>query len=291
MSRNLDTCKKTRAIASNTLATTLKTLFSTGDRISETRLAKVWLEELRRNPGVFSDGWYAPPPHGIGVLFGTASRMGRQNYYTLRSKEMWPKEDIYLDKDNEMGYFYASPVDCKTGIIGDFGLTIYIGNKPEVKDHLKTCMYIVRKIFNRIEVGMKFSDAFVFAEQIVASYGMVNGVTSTTGPTGKDFGHTVPATYFDWTANEQAVLENGNADGESVKNMISSKRVFVNSVEEQTFQPGMAVTLEPKLTVVDNAAIPMGSFHTIVFIHDNGSKELVTNFDEVFKIVGMDYMM
>ncbi len=35
----------------------------------------------------------------------------------------------------------------------------------------------------------------------------------------------------------------------------------------------------------------LGSFHTIVLIHDNGTKELLTNFDKIFKLFEMDYML
>lgn len=204
---------------------------------------------------------------------------------------MWPKSDVYLDRDNGMAYLFASPVDKKSGIIGDFGLTVYFGDDSIVEEHLKKCLNINRQIFDFIEVGRKFSEVYRYAEKIITEQGLKNGVISTTDPAGKDFGHTVPATYFEWTNEERNILESAEPDWELFKNMLNKKRVFVNSLEETTYRPGMAITLEPRLTVVNNPHIPMGSFHTIVAIHEDGSKELLTNFDEIFTAVGMDFMV
>lgn len=290
MTDSLNTCKTIRQFAADVLCETLQEVFNNSNPISETFFRDSWFKKLRKNPTIFPDGWYEPPPHGIGVLFGTADKGGRQNYKSLRPEEMWPKKDIFLGDKNEMAYLFASPVDRKSDIIGDFGLTIYLGNKQEIKEHLRRCMQINLEIFNFIEVGRKFSEVYKYAEQIIAKHGLANEVTSTTDPTGRDFGHTVPASYFEWTREEKSILENGELNWESTKNMISKKRVFVSSVEKTTYQPGMAITLEPRLTVPDNPNIPMGSFHTIAVINEDGTKELLTNFDKIFEIVGMDYM-
>lgn len=287
----IDICKQTRAIAVETLASTLGDVLKSKEQVSEKKTVDWWLGKLRENETLFPDGWYTPPPHGICVLYGIAEQTSRQNYKNLRQEEVWPKEDVYLGGKNEMGYLFASPVDRKTGIIGDFGMTIYVGNKQEIKDHLKRCMEINRKIFDFLEVGKKFLEINTFAETLFAKYGLTNGVVSTTDPAGKNLGHTIPGIYSDWTEREKNIFENGQTNWSSVKDLINKKRVFVNAVEETVVEPNMAITIEPRLTTIDNPSIPMGSFHTIGVINDDGSKEFLTNFDQIFDVVEMDYMM
>lgn len=290
MKSKIDICKRTRTIASGTLYTTLQN-FMDRKSLSERRFRNAWLVELRKNQTIFPDGWYDPPPNGIGVLFGTGEEKSRLNYKSLRSEEMWPKKEIFLNGNNEMAYFYASPVDKEAGIIGDFGLTIYLGNNSSIIDHLKKCWEINLEIFEFIQVGMKFSEVYKFAEKIIAKYGLSNQIVSSTDPVGQNIGHTIPASYFEWSKEEKLIIENGISDWEPVKNMISKKRVFINSIEDMVYQTGMAVTLEPRLTSINNPSIPMSSFHTIVVINPDGSKELLSNFEEIFKLVGMTYML
>lgn len=291
MDQKIDICKKTRLIASRSFANTLRELLSNEKPVSEEVFRNKWLIELRKNQAIYPDGWYIPPPHGIGVLFGADEENSRVNYKSLRPEKMWPKGNIFLEGKNEMAYIFASPVDKKYGIIGDFGLTVYLGDNLAVKNYLRKCWKINLEIFNFIQVRMKFSEVYKFAKRVIAKYGLTNQVISSADPTGEDIGHTVPASYFEWSAEEKLILERGITNWESASNMISRKRVFINSIEETTFQTGMAVTLEPRLTVPNNPAIPMGSFHTIVIINADGKKELLSNFDEIFRIVGMDYMV
>ncbi|MCL5970915.1 MAG: hypothetical protein M1450_05465, partial [Patescibacteria group bacterium] len=76
-----------------------------------------------------------------------------------------------------------------------------------------------------------------------------------------------------------------------IKDLISKKRVFINETEQETLEPGMAITMEPRLTLAGNPDIPMASYHTIILIKENGEKELLTDFDEIFELVGMNYML
>jgi hypothetical protein len=224
------------------------------------------------------------------VLFGTENKNSRQNYRSLRPKEIWPRDDIFLETPNQMAYLFASPVDKESGIIGDFGLSIYLGNKNEIKNHLRLCLQINNKIFNYIEIGMPFSMVYGYAMDLIAKYGLTNEITSTTDPTGKDIGHTIPTSYEKWNDDELQVFNKGEINWPEITDMISKKRIFVNPTEKTVYQKGMALTLEPRLTVKDNPEIPMASFHTIVIIHGDGTKELRTDFEEIFSVLGMDYM-
>ena len=132
----LKACRSARVLAAQSLHTTLDTLLSHKQSISEVQLRDTWLAEMRRNSTIFPDGWYMPPPHGIGVLFGSAHKESRMNYSHLRLPQVWPRSDIMLGGKNEMAYLYASPVDKSTGIIGDFGMVIYLGNDNKIGSRL-----------------------------------------------------------------------------------------------------------------------------------------------------------
>lgn len=288
--QKLEICKSTRQIAARTLHTVLGELLHSGQPISESRLRDKWLEELRKNPSIFPDGWYLPPPHGIGVLIGTTNQDSRQNYKSLRPEEMWPREDIVLNKEHPIMYAFASPVDRKTGIIGDFGMTLYFGDDPEIIHHLKICLQLDQEIYEKMQVGMSFSKVSQIAEEQLELHGLINKVTSITDPAGVNIGHTLPASYEDWSSEEFAIIQKGEARWEEVAQLISKKRRFLSKMEKLQIKPGMALTNESRPTVENKPHIPMASFHTIVVFHSDGKKELLTNFDEIFRLTGMDYM-
>jgi hypothetical protein len=289
--QKLETCQRLRAIASHSLAASLKTSLFMDTPLSEVAFRDTFLSHLREKPDLFPEGWYTPPPHGIGVLFGSTERNSRHNYHSLRPEHMWPKDSIFLDQKNGMAYLFASPVDRQTGIIGDFGLTLYLGNDERIIEYIKLCYRVVCEIYEGYRTGMRFSDAYLLAEDVVSNYRLRNEVTSTTDPAGLDYGHTIPGISDEWTIQEQALFKNADSSWLPFKNALSRKRVFISPIEDAVFSAGMAVTLEPRLTSLHDAGLPMISFHTVVVFWEDGSKELLTNFDEIFRVAGMGYML
>ncbi|MBU2632479.1 hypothetical protein KKG52_02075 [Patescibacteria group bacterium] len=73
--------------------------------------------------------------------------------------------------------------------------------------------------------------------------------------------------------------------------MISKKRLFVNNIEKLKIKPGFAFTIEPRIINSKNPKIPLASYHAIALFHEDGKKELLTGFNDVFKLVGMNYML
>ena len=278
-------CKETREIAAKSLAIVLKRLLDLNEPISESMLRDNWLDEVRKNNSVFPDGWYEPPPHGMGVLFGSEKDINRISPSSLRLEEFWPRNDIILDRENGIIFVYMSLIDKNTGIIGDFGLTLYLGKNEIVQNHLKKCLQINKEIFEQLKVGMEFKEINMLAFELLKNKGLSSNLSSPSDPTGTNIGHTIPASYEDW--------ENWNCTDEwqKIKDMISKKRKFVNSLESLKIRNGMAFTIEPRPFVVDNPTIPKVWFHTIAVFKENGEKELLTNFDELFKLTGMDYIM
>jgi hypothetical protein len=282
-------CKKTREIAADTLKTSLEKLLSKNKPISEIGFASAWLLELRRHKEIFPDGWYIPPPSGIAVLFGRDDEFSRINFTSVRPENYWPRKDVLLDLNNGIIMAYASPVDKKTGIIGDFEMTIYFGKNPQIIDHFKKNLQIVNELFSFAQIGMTLSDIATKGHKIIKGKGLSNSIFSINDSTSTNIGHTIPFSYESRTGSEFKVFKNGT--WENICLMISKKREFLNNIAEFKIRPGMAFTIEPRLKSSNNSKLPLSSFHAIALFHKNGEKELLTNFDKIFRLAGMDYML
>lgn len=82
-----------------------------------------------------------------------------------------------------------------------------------------------------------------------------------------------------------------NVSWEKVCEAISRKRIFLNNIEQTILKDGMAITIEPRPRSITEKEIPMVSFHTIGLFYNKDSKELLTNFDDIFKLCSMDYLL
>ena len=287
----LEVCKKTRKIAADTLVVSLEQLLKSDQSISEVNLRDRWLEEMRKNTNIFSDGWYSAPPYGITILFASRNNPKRADFVNLRPEQYWPKEDIFLDKDEGYAYLFSSPVNRKTGFAGDFAINIYLGNDSKTKKHLKTSLEIDKQIFEFIKVGMTFSEIFQFADNLFRKNGLRNNIVSITDPGGVNIGHTIPAVYEGWSIEELESLNNAGKNWSKFKNNLSKKRRFLSIRDNLKVEPKMAFTIEPALKMISEETIPMTMFHHTTLIKENGQKELLTNFDEIFRLIGMNYML
>lgn len=254
------------------------------EKISELKFKNIWLENLEQNPEIYSKGWYDPPPDGITVLFAGEQNLSRVSPKSIRPEEFWPKEDIYLNTEG-LAFFYASPVDKQTGIIGDFGLSIYLGKNSKIVEHFKKSYESVLKIFDAIEIGMKFRDIAHLGKQVLASKRLFSMLSSSSDPTGTNIGHSLVGITPEWNEGELKLA----TDWKSFKELIRTKRIFINEIEEFEIKPGMAFTLEPRPESTSDKNLPMVYFHTIVLIHEDGKKELLSEFDELFKLAGRRY--
>src|SRR3989344_4419463 len=96
----LEICKQTRKFAADSLHKALKKLLESNTPISEVMFRDAWLSEMRKDATIFPDGWYDPPPHGIGIVFGTISEPDRINFPVLRKEKFWPRNDVFLDRND-----------------------------------------------------------------------------------------------------------------------------------------------------------------------------------------------
>ncbi len=289
IAEKLDSAQATREIAASALHASLQQFLRQSGDFSEADLCDEWLLRMQAQPSLFAEGWYGTPG-GIGVLFGNDKEGdgGRVDYDSLRPQKNWPSKNRILDVQNGLIYAYASPVSRQTGIIGDFGATLYFGKNKKIQKLLRRSLEVNRKISRSVEVGQKLSDVYSVAQQIIANEGLVNKVTSTTDISGVNIGHTIPASYEDWTVEEMSLIDSGGFEG--IKKMLSGKRVFINNVSDTTVKSGMAFTIEPRMKLKSDPAVPQASYHTVCVVKPDGTVELLENFNELFKLVGMDYM-
>jgi len=287
----LKICKQTREIAADALYKTLQKVLKSKKPISEISFRDLWLSEMRKSASIFTDGWYMPPPHGIGVLFATDSNVERLNFKSIRPEEFWPRDDIFLDLKKGMVLLYAGLVNKKSGIIGDFEITLYFGKNKNIHKQLKVNLDIIHKIFENAKIGMKLSDVYMYGSKLLKENKLVNIIYSVSDSTSTNIGHTVPFSYEDMTSEEIKILTSGKKNWNKVCTMISKKRKFVNTVEPLILKPSMAITIEPRSKVKGKKDSPLISFHAIMVIDKNGGKELLTDFDKIFKLTGMSYMI
>ncbi len=288
-SNSLTICKSTRKIAAKSLYKTLKEVLKSKKPVSEYNFAKLWLKNLKSHKSIFPEGWYSPPPNGMGVLFATDKAHKRIEFKTLRDKESWPSKNIFLDRESGFIMVYFSPVDKKSFIIGDFGMSIYLGKNKKIQKALKKDLEIIKEVAEKIKIGKKISDLNVIAKKELTKNNLTNEWwMSYTDITGTNYGHTIPGTDAPWISDELNILKNGKFSEKAL--VISKKRKFVNASESTIIMPGIGVTLEPRAAQKEDKSIPMVYFHTIITFDIKGKKELLTNFDKIFKLCGMDYM-
>jgi hypothetical protein len=291
---NLEAIEATRQVASMALYQALKERLEQPPNrcFSEVNLYGDWLYEMRQNPQIFRDGWYTPPPSGIGIIFGDLNRQDRLNFPSLRPMEYWPSDDSFLDREDGIAIVYASPVDRETGMIGDFGMTIYFGDNPRMQNHLKKVLGITDQVFGEVRVGMKLSELFEVEYEMFRTNGLINeGWISPSDLTGINVGHTIPATDVPWSEEEIEILQHMGLRWPKKAKLISGRRRFINAVEETEIVPGMALTIEPRLKSTEDPKMPRAFYHSIVLIDENGSKRLLKGFDDIFRLTGMDYML
>jgi hypothetical protein len=290
--QKIEICKQTRSRAQKALFEVLEAILKLRLAPSEIEIRDLWLAQLQKNSAIFEDGWYSPPPHGIGLLMGSdnAGSQDHFNFASLRPESSWPRKDIRLDTENGLLFAYASPFDKKTGIIGDFQTTLYFGKKPEIINHLILCRKIAGQIFDYVKPGLTFSQISARLGEIISAHGLSNNIAYAKDMSAANdvVGHSIPFVAENMTEPESATLTGGDYD--QIKQMISQKRQFVRNSNNQVVTAGMAFTIEPRPRVADNPSIPMVSFHCICAIHEDGTKELLTNFEELFRLCGMDYM-
>lgn len=277
MSDKIDAIIKTRKQAAEIFTQALLNI----DNISEIELRDLILSKMSANNNLFPKGWYDPPPGGVGILFDEAP-FKRLQFESLRDSSSWPNE-ISRFKKESVAIIYLSPVDRTTGMLGDFGCTVYKGDNQEIKEHILKCFKTTLAIAEHAEVGMKFYDLYKFANNLFKNELKIIGwMTTTNDPTlGINLGHTIPGSLENYS-------NLGNSFSE-IKDFIRTKRKYINSAENFEIPTTCAFTVETRLADLNNPRLPNVFFHFIVIFRD-GEKHILKNFENIFKIANMNYI-
>jgi hypothetical protein len=275
MTNIIEAVKKTRKNASDVLATVLKDV----EGKSEMAIRDEILTALKKDSEIYPTGWYDPPTGGAAVLFGSAP-YERLQFATLRNPESWPSKSVFGDES--VGTIYVSPVERKAKMIGDIGLSIYKGENETIRRHLKDSRDLVLAAAEKAKVGMRFSHLHATSMKLFNDNGgkVIGWITTNHDPMKTNLGHTVPGSY------EKLPF---GPTFETVRETIRSKRVYINEIEEFEIPETCAFTLEARLTDA-SLELPNVFFHVIVTFSE-GEKAVLTNFNEIFTAVGMNYML
>ncbi len=273
----IETIAKTRATAAEIMQASLHGLRGR----SESDVRDEMHQMLAERSELFESGWYDPPHGGVAALFDTAP-YERLQFESLRNPESFPSASKLFDTES-VGIVYTSAVDRTAGMFGDIGFTVYQGNDSQVQHHIRAVHDLVLKAAALAEVGMKFCDLYTASRRIFNDEGqkVIGWMSTTHDPFKVNLGHTAPGSYGDGPIP----LEDFAATREAIR----TRRLYINEVEQFAIPATCAFTVEARLTDISKT-LPNAFFHVIVTFSE-GEKQILTNFDRIFKTAGMDYML
>jgi hypothetical protein len=242
-----------RIVAVQTLSHVLNDVIGK-KRVSEITLREAWLEALRDHPSVSMNGWYDPPPGGVGILFGTEAD-GEFRAESLRPQSRWPTKR-FMDWRHGYVYAYCSPVDIGTGLAGDFGVTLYFGNDGRIVRHFQRCMEATGEIVSSIKRDSRSGAVCRQAQEILAGYHLEMYIRSQTNFSEVDLGHSLPKVPVGMIK-----------DRELTSNGIEYARVnrrFLSAGSDWELADGEQVTIEPSAISSKDRSLPQVSPHIVV---------------------------
>lgn len=236
---------------------------------SEREVAERWVNGMRA-AGV-TTFWYVPPPNGTTVLSGSCG-FGRLGLQSFRPEHAWPED---LPVTEEPATFYTSPVSS-SGIIEDFGLTLYRGDRQEVRDHIQDVANLVAELTEFVEPGMCYADLYREARDRWEAAGLRNDIASSTDAAGTNIGHSIPFFGGGHDKRDRATV---------APELISKARMFVSAANTELVADTCAFTIEPRLGA---PGLPVAWFHVVVtFVA--GRKRVLTEFGPVFRLPGLEW--
>lgn len=278
---NVQMCVEARRLAAEAVSRVLGG-FTVG---SEVDLHAKLAQALADQPRFFAEGWYSPPPGGIGVLIGSANDNNRTKYTSFREEPYWPNA-TYQYTNESVCLLHVSPVDKTTGIIGDFGMTAYRGDDANVQEHIRRSLETIEAMADYSQVGMSLRELYEYCAALLKQQSLQFDMTAHSSAS-LSFGHTIPWSHEAQTDSEMAIIKSG--DMEHLKQLISSKRLYLDNSETFKIPKTIAFTTEARLANTDNPNLPNVYFHTLVTFTD-GIKQIHTGFNQVFDTLGMNYI-
>ena len=226
--------------------------------MTEAQFRDAWANALAAYPRMSQNGWYDPPPRGFAVLAGTDTEPARVTFDSLRWPHNWPSGRSIHWK-NGLLYAYSSPVCLDTGLAGDFGLTLYFGERSDVREHFLATHQAAWEVIHSIVPGMSSRELYMRSETVFRAYGLANAIESRTDVTAHDLGHTLPRYRF------SSPLYSVTLPPE-IRQHLSETRQFINQVGDWELTGDMQITIEPQLRSLVNDRLPQVSFHYVIAV-------------------------
>ena len=242
---------RARTVAANAFESCLDLTFD--KEVTEAEFGREWLALMSCQSDIYASGWYVPPPDGLAVLTGTSDSASRTSFGSLRDPENWPSER----KIDWSGYLYAycSPVDRETGLMGDFAITLFLGESDRIREHFLNSYVATQRVLQAAEHHENSLDLFKTASKIFSEHGLRNEVVSITDSTPLDLGHSFPRL--------PEALRPDTLDSESAK-LLSKGRKFLNEVSDWRLDAVDQYTIEPQLRSTLDESLPQVAFHYAV---------------------------
>ncbi|MFA5750888.1 MAG: hypothetical protein WCX79_01830 [Candidatus Paceibacterota bacterium] len=246
--------------------------------VSEILFRDLWLEKARSTSALTKNGWYTPPPDGIAILFGSDEDVERINFDSLRKKENWPSEKE-IDWERGLLFAYSSFVDVKTGILGDFDITLYFGKDERVINHFRLCHKATREVIDELRLINSSKSLFETSQKIFSKYGLRNSVISVSDSVSLDLGHSVPMI-------NPLDIQDRILSSELIEK-IRSERKFINNHSDWLLNGEEQFTIEPQFLSIENDELPQVCLHYLVKKKKDGGLIISNENDELLREYGL----
>lgn len=246
--------------------------------VTERAFSRAWQTRLSSRSELSDGGWYDPPPGGVAVLFGTGDEPQRVSFGSLRDPSNYPS-DMQIDWSDGLLYAYCSPVDLRSGMAGDFALTLYCGRREDIRAHIANCHSATRDVLRCITSSTRSDELFHVAESIFALRGLYNSVESVTDADVLDLGHSIPVVELDSSSRATRTLS------ASLRQQYSRARRFINKHDSWPLASAGQFTIEPQLRSRHSANLPQISFHYVVALHPQMA--ILDESDSIMQLTGM----
>ena len=210
----------------------------------EIEFKSLWLKKIKLIPHLTATGWYSPPESGMAILFSQDKAAQRSHFSTYRDPEYFSSE-VEIDWESGIITGYASNLDTRNHMPGDFGTTVYLGNDTETIQYIEQCIWVSEAVFRLLEAGIVRTSAELFnaANKLFKKYGLEgNSYSSTAGFW--NLGHTL------YPMEKMETYSNA--------------RRFVAVEDVWELRNGTMFTFEPQYRSLNNPARPKLMYHYVL---------------------------
>lgn len=233
-----------RTIIAKAFADCIKELYNHPSK--EVEFKSLWLKKIQLTPHLTATGWYSPPESGMAILFSQDKATQRSHFTTYRDPEYFSSE-VEIDWQSGIITGYASNLDTRNHMPGDFGTTVYLGNDTKTIRYIEQCIFVSEAVFCLLETGAVRTSAELFnaANKLFKKYGLEgNSYSSTAGFW--NLGHTL-------YSMETETIET-----------YSKYRRFISNEDIWDLRDGTMFTYEPQYHSLNDPTLPKLMHHYVL---------------------------